>query len=317
MMTSLLNRAVRLATLIRRPVSQSSVPEVGTSSDVRFSRSGHAGPAADLPLILCRDVDKRYRVGQSERTALSDVNLGIQPGEFVAIVGASGCGKTTLLNMIAGLLHPTSGDVLIRGVRPRLPDPDVGYMFARDALLPWRTARRNVELPLETTSLSRVERVARAEHMLSLVDLESAHDLYRLQLSQGMRQRVALARTLAPDPSILLMDEPFAALDAHTKLAVQSVFLQIWENGQGETGETKTVVFVTHDLEEATLLADRVIVMLPDPGRIAEEHLIGLPRPRAHQLAEMMFDDQFRATAHELFQSLKGSPKSSHRSAGP
>ena len=237
--------------------------------------------------------------------ALDRVSLEIPHGQFVALVGASGCGKTTLLNMVAGLVAPTAGSVRIGGEAPRVPNMKIGYMFARDALLPWRSAQRNVELPLETRGWARDRRRERAMEMLELVGLGGRRGQYRIQLSQGMRQRVALARTLAPEPDILLMDEPFAALDARTKLTLQSEFLRIWENPPGGAPR-KTVIFVTHDLQEAVLLADRVIVMLPNPGRVAEDKLIELPRPRAEQLDELIFSDEFGHVSHGLFERLEG-----------
>jgi NitT/TauT family transport system ATP-binding protein len=268
------------------------------------------------PYISINDVRQVFRLrternaeggsGTSrELVALDDINLTIPDGQFVALVGASGCGKTTLLNMMAGLIAPTDGAIEVGGRRPALPNPDIGYMFARDALLPWRTAQRNVELPLETRGQTRSQRSARAREMLEMVGLQGRERQFRLQLSQGMRQRVALARTLASDPSLLLMDEPFAALDARTKLTMQMEFLRIWERHQG-SDKRKTVVFVTHDLQEAVLLADRVVVMLPNPGRIAEDRIIDLPRPRAEQLGELLYTDAFKAIAHELFECLEG-----------
>ena len=267
--------------------------------------------AADL--ISIRGVERTFQLkaargaGSSKPTeflALDEVNLSIPEGQFVALVGASGCGKTTLLNMVAGLVEPTKGEILVGGRVPTLPNLDIGYMFARDALLPWRTARRNVELPLETRGWDRTRRRERAREMLELVGLKGRETQYRLQLSQGMRQRVGLARTLAADPSLLLMDEPFAALDARTKLTLQAEFLRIWENQ--EAGRRKTVIFVTHDLQEAVLLADRVIVMLPNPGHVAQDRLVDLPRPRADHLGEMIFDEGFKAITHELFECLEG-----------
>lgn len=273
-----------------------------------------APTARTAPLISFRDVRQVFRLSgrggdgsaaNRELVALQDVNVDIQAGQFVALVGASGCGKTTMLNMLAGLVEPTHGEVRLDGGPPQLPNMDIGYMFARDALLPWRTARKNVELPLETRGWGRRERRERAEEMLELVGLKGRESQYRLQLSQGMRQRVALARTLAPDPSLLLMDEPFAALDARTKLTLQAEFLRIWEHNQ--TGDRrKTVIFVTHDLQEAVLLADRVIVMLPHPGRIAEDRVIDLPRPRAELLGELQFTKEFQDTTHGLFERLEG-----------
>lgn len=237
--------------------------------------------------------------------ALQQVDLTIEAGQFVALVGASGCGKTTLLNMIAALIKPSSGTVRIDGESPKLPNLNIGYMYARDALLPWRSSVDNVTLPLETRGWSKAKRYDRAREMLSLVGLGGREQQYRSQLSQGMRQRVALARTLASDPPILLMDEPFAALDARTKLTLQAEFLRIWEQHQG-SDQHKTVVFVTHDLQEAVLLADRVIVMLPHPGRVANDRIIDLPRPRADDLGEIQFAEDFRAIAHDLFEQLEG-----------
>lgn len=246
---------------------------------------------------------KKDTTSSSQVVALEDVNLEIPDGQFVALVGASGCGKTTLMNMIAGLVKPTVGTVEVGGEAPRLPNLDIGYMFARDALLPWRSARRSVELPLEVRGWDRQRRRERADAMLDLVGLADKHTQYRNQLSQGMRQRVALARTLASDPSILLMDEPFAALDARTKLTLEGEFLRIWENG-GES--RKTVIFVTHDLDEAVLLADRVVIMLPRPGRIAKDIIVDLPRPRADHLGEVRYTEEFRAITQSLFDSLEG-----------
>ncbi|MGX4694862.1 ABC transporter ATP-binding protein [Streptomyces sp. JNUCC 63] len=274
-----------------------------------------AGTGAS-PLISFKDVNQVFRLqGQraaagsdgkaKELVALKDVNVEIEAGQFVALVGASGCGKTTMLNMLAGLVQPTHGEVSLAGQAPQLPNMDIGYMFARDALLPWRSARKNVELPLETRGWDRTRRQERARDMLDLVGLKGRESQYRLQLSQGMRQRVALARTLAADPSILLMDEPFAALDARTKLTLQAEFLRIWEQHQG-SDKRKTVIFVTHDLTEAVLLADRVIVMLPNPGRVAEDRVIDLPRPRAEDLGEIQFTDEFKRTTHDLFERLEG-----------
>ena len=246
---------------------------------------------------------KKDSTAASTVVALDNVNLEIPDGQFVALVGASGCGKTTLMNMIAGLVTPTTGTVKVSGEPPRLPNLDIGYMFARDALLPWRSARRSVELPLEVRGWDRRRRRERADAMLDLVGLADKHTQYRNQLSQGMRQRVALARTLASDPSILLMDEPFAALDARTKLTLEGEFLRIWEDG-GDS--RKTVIFVTHDLDEAVLLADRVVIMLPKPGRIAKDIIVDLPRPRADHLGEIRYTEAFREITQGLFDSLEG-----------
>lgn len=236
--------------------------------------------------------------------ALDRVSLEIGKGEFVALVGSSGCGKTTLLNLFAGLVRPAGGRVVVNGAEPRLPADHIGYMFARAALLPWRTAAANIDLGLEgRRQYSRSDRRRRIAELLDLVGLTDFRKAYPRQLSQGMQQRVNLACTLAPDPPILLMDEPFAALDARTKLHLQMEFLSIWESEPPE--RRKTVVFVTHDLQEAILLADRVVVMLPRPGRIDYEQRIDLPRPRARNLVEVMFTPEFRDLHTGLFRRLE------------
>lgn len=244
------------------------------------------------------------RGGSGPVVALQDVSITIPQGQFVSLVGASGCGKTSLLNLFAGLLTPTSGTVTVDRRQPVVGDVATGYMFARDGLLPWRTTIANVELGLENRGMKTAARRARASELLELVGLAQFATSYPRQLSQGMRQRAALARTLAPQPSVLLMDEPFAALDAQTKLRLQAEFLRIWE--QSPAAERQTVVFVTHDLQEALLLADRVVVMLPRPGRIAVDRIVDLPRPRVDRLGEIMFSDSFRALHEELFNLLEG-----------
>lgn len=244
------------------------------------------------------------RAGSGSVVALQDLDLSIPTGQFVSLVGASGCGKTSLLNLFAGLATPTSGTVSVDGQVPRPGQATTGYMFARDGLLPWRTTRRNIELGLENSGMATTDRRQRARELLELVGLAGFERAYPRQLSQGMRQRAALARTLAPAPSMLLMDEPFAALDAQTKLSLQMEFLRIWESAPD--GTRQTVVFVTHDLQEALLLADRIVVMLPRPGRIAEDRVVDLPRPRGHQLSGIMFAPEFRDLHQELFHLLQG-----------
>lgn len=262
--------------------------------------------------IVLTDVEKRFVLrsegGSDDREfiAVTDVDVEIEAGQFLSLVGTSGCGKTTLLNMVAGLVTPSSGTVTVFGGPPRLPNTELAYMFARDALLPWRTAQANVEFPLEARGWSRSSRGARAREMLELVGLAGRERQYPLEMSQGMRQRVAIARTLAPDPRILLMDEPFAAVDARTRLSLQREFLSILEADAAENHTKRTVLFVTHDLEEAALLADRVITMLPNPGRVAMDLEVNLPRPRAHQLNEILFTDEFAAIKAKLFYALEG-----------
>lgn len=229
--------------------------------------------------------------------ALQKVSFEVPKGQFLAVIGPSGCGKTTVLNMLAGLLNPTAGAVHIHGQRAMKPLPDVGYMSARDGLLPWRTTRRNVALGLELRGVPRDERNKRADELIELVGLGGFENAYRSQLSQGMRQRAAIARTLAIDPDVLLMDEPFAALDPQTKIVLQKQFAQLWER------DRKTVMLVTHDLEEAVALADRVIVFSSRPGRITVDRTIDLPRPRDPEA--IRFDPRFQDLTRELWNELR------------
>ena len=216
--------------------------------------------------------------------AVAEMNLDIQTGEFICIVGPSGCGKSTVLNMIAGLDHPSSGRIEKDGQGITGPGADRGVMFQDYALMPWQTAEENVGFGLRHGTpgehLSAKQRQERVAHFIDLVGLRGSEHKYPHQLSGGMRQRVALARLLANGPDILLLDEPLGALDAQTRLILQAELLRIW----GETSpasERKTAIFITHDIEEAVLLADRVVVMSTHPGRIREVVTIDIPRPRA------------------------------------
>ena len=256
-----------------------------------IARGGQEVADSQVTLTV-RDLVHRFGVPPDDQLVLEDVTIDVHEGEFVALVGPSGCGKSTVLNLMAGVFAPTSGYVEVQGSEVRGPHAAVGYMIARDALLPWRSAQRNVELFLETREWPRAARRERARSLLCSLGLAESARAYRYQLSQGMRQRVSLARTLAPDPSVLLMDEPFSALDAQTRLQIQDWFLHIWDETK------KTVVFVTHDLEEAILLADRIIVLAPNPGRVHTDRRVPLPRPRG-RLAEWLFDPAFREF-HEL-----------------
>jgi NitT/TauT family transport system ATP-binding protein len=230
-------------------------------------------------------------------TATDNVNLDIHDQEFVALVGPSGCGKTTLLNMVAGLVHPSTGTVTVDGQSVTRPPKNLGFMFARDALMPWKTARANVEFSLAHSDLTKGERRDRVSEVLDSVGLQGFGDAHATQLSQGMRQRVAIARTLAPRPSLILMDEPFAALDAQTRALVQEEFLKLWESRRS------TVILVTHDLAEAILLADRVVVMSARPGRIKHDIRVPFERPRA--IESIRTDPQFEELYTTLWQSLR------------
>jgi NitT/TauT family transport system ATP-binding protein len=206
--------------------------------------------------------------------AVSGVSFEVRDQEFVAIVGPSGCGKSTVLNMLGGLIAPSGGAVEIDG-RPVSGVPaKVGYVFQKDTVFPWRTVTRNIALGLEYAGVPAAERRQRTAEAVRLAGLEGFEDAFPATLSGGMRQRVALMRTLIVDPEILLMDEPFGALDTHTKLDLHGHLLRLWD------AKRQTVVFITHDLSEAITLADRVIVMTRRPGRIALIHDVKLPRPR-------------------------------------
>lgn len=209
------------------------------------------------------------------REVLRDVNLEIADGEFITIVGLSGCGKTTLLNMIAGLLTPTSGQVLVDGDAVKGPGPSRAVVFQDAALLPWRTVLRNVELGLEMQKKYPKEEIrTRALKHVELVGLKNFANDYPHQLSGGMRQRVNLARALVAEPDVLLMDEPFAALDAHTRETMGYELLRIWQQSR------KTVIFITHSADEAIMLSDRIIAMGKAPAGIIGDLKVDLPRPR-------------------------------------
>jgi NitT/TauT family transport system ATP-binding protein len=241
--------------------------------------------------------------GPETRKALAGVSLEVREGELLVLVGHSGCGKTTVLNLLAGLAAPTAGRVNVLGVSPTQARSRVGYMFARDALLPWRSAVRNVEFALELRrpELTRRQRKERALKYLEELGVGRSASLHSWQLSQGMRQRVAIARTWAIEPDVLFMDEPFAALDAQTRATVQDMFLELW------AADRRTVVFVTHDLDEAILLADRIIVLAD--GRIVDEMEIDIPRPR--DADTLVLEDAYRRLHHRLVTALH------HRASGP
>ncbi|MEU0782731.1 ABC transporter ATP-binding protein [Streptomyces sp. NPDC006173] len=213
-----------------------------------------------------------------EFTALDRVSLDVADREFVTVVGPSGCGKSTLLNMAAGLTEPSVGQVLVDGRQVRGPGPERGVIFQQYALFPWLTVRGNVEFGLKLTSLSAAERRRKADHAIELVGLTDFADALPKTLSGGMKQRCAIARAYAVDPEVLLMDEPFGALDALTRVQLQDQLLRTW------TRERRTVLFVTHDVDEAVYLAGRVVVMAARPGRIHRIVDVDLPYPRTEEL---------------------------------
>jgi NitT/TauT family transport system ATP-binding protein len=245
------------------------------------------------PLIAFRGVGKSFQAGERVVEAVRGVDLDIHQGEFIALVGPSGCGKSTLLNMTAGLFQPTTGDVLYEGGAVTGINRSTGYMTQNDHLLPWRTVAANVQVPLEIQGRPRAEMRARVEALMQLVGLAGFERSYPAQLSGGMRKRAALARLLAYDPETLLLDEPFAALDAQLRLNMQIELLRL----SRQLG--KTVLFVTHDLDEAAALCDRCVVFSPRPGAI--RRIVPSPLPRERDLFRLRRDPRWQEMAAELW----------------
>jgi sulfonate transport system ATP-binding protein len=229
------------------------------------------------PKISVQGITKTFALGKETFTALDHVSLDIADNEFVTVVGPSGCGKSTLLNILAGLDEPTAGQALVDGAAVSGPGPERGVIFQQYALFPWLTVRKNVEFGLKTARVPKTERHERAQHFIEMVGLEQFADALPKMLSGGMRQRCAIARAYAVNPSILLMDEPFGALDALTRVKLQEQLLDTWSK------EQRTVLFITHDVDEAVFLANRVIVMAARPGRIYDVVDVDLPYPRSEE----------------------------------
>ena len=245
-----------------------------------------------MALIDVRHLEKTYRtVRQGDVHALQDVSFSVDDGEFIAIVGPSGCGKSTMLKILAGLLPRTSGSATLAGTPMDAPSAAVGMVFQAPVLLPWRTIYDNVTFPVEVRRQPAASYRQRALDLLALVGLADFADRYPHELSGGMQQRAAIVRALVQDPKVLLMDEPFGALDAMTREQMNLELLRIWEQHR------KTVLFVTHSITESIFLADRVLVMTPRPGRLAEILTIDLPRPRR---LEMINSDAFGVYARRV-----------------
>ena len=236
------------------------------------------------------------RLGAPEFTAVHDLTFHVTDSEFVSIVGPSGCGKSTVLNLVAGLDRPTEGTVSLRGIAVSGPSSNVGFMLQKDMLLPWRTVQQNVEFGLEAGELCKAERRERAVRELKRCRIAEFADRYPYQISGGQRQRVALARTLAINPNVILLDEPFSALDAQTKLILQKSFAQTI------AASKLTTLLITHDLSEAVAMSDRILVMSQSPGRIVEEIDVQLP-DRANPIERMATPRASELVGH-LFHSL-------------
>ena len=266
--------------------------------------SGASQRAAAMPKLGVRGLTHRFAMGggAAPLVVLRDINLEIGRGGFICIIGESGCGKSTLLRMMAGLLAPSEGEVMHDGAPVRGIDSRLGFVFQQDAVFPWLTVERNIEYGPRAHGVAKAEREAIVARWAEAVGLTAFRKAYPKQLSGGMRKRVDLARAYANSPDVLLMDEPFAALDVQTKQAMQESVLELWQS----TG--KTVVFVTHDLDEAVFLADVVVVLASRPGRVHAQVANPLPRPRD---ASMRVSDAFAAAKRELWmhlQSARGVP---------
>ena len=234
--------------------------------------------------ISVADLNKVYFPKKSEPThALSDINFSIKQGEFISVVGPSGCGKTTLLNILAGLIPKTSGSAKIAGHEVVKPLKEVGMVFQAPTLLPWRTIKENIMIPVEVQKLDKKSHLEQANQLINLVGLEGFENKYPNELSGGMQQRAGICRALVHSPAVLLMDEPFGALDAMTREYMNLELIRIWQESK------QTIVFVTHSISEAVFLSDRVIVLSPRPGRIAE--IVDINIPRTRDLAIMASDE--------------------------
>jgi NitT/TauT family transport system ATP-binding protein len=271
------------------------------TSDVVNNLNGSNALNASNPLVEIQGISKSFYKVVKDQTievkALADVSLSIRDKEFLSIIGPSGCGKTTLLKMIDGLIPYDSGKILINGKQINAPGPDRAVVFQSFALLPWRTVLANVEFSLELRRLSKEERTQTARDYLNRVGLADFENHYPHELSGGMQQRAGLARALAVNPSILLMDEPFGAVDAQTRQLLQEELLDLWQR------ERKTVIFITHSMDEAVYLSDRVVVMTPRPGKLAEVLDVPLPRPRIAE--EVRRDSTFADLTNYIWASLK------------
>ena len=266
------------------------------------SVNASAEPSADgvvpgsEPKISVRGVTKTFSSKRGEVTALKDLSLDIQDGEFLVIVGASGCGKSTLLNLLAGFDLATEGQVLLDGRPVTGITPECGMIFQQYALFPWKTVQENVEFGLKMKRMPKKERKERAARFIDLVSLNGFEKTYPHHLSGGMKQRVSIARSLANNPQVMLLDEPFAALDAMTRQVLQEQLVRIYEKHR------KTIIFITHSIDEALLLSSRIVVMTARPGRIAQEITNDLPHPRN---ADVQLSDRYLELKRHIWSSVQ------------
>jgi NitT/TauT family transport system ATP-binding protein len=252
-------------------------------------------PAAD-PILVVENIVKRFETQDGVLTAVDDVSFNVMPGEFLSVIGPSGCGKSTLFNVMGGLLDGYDGRVSVAGETVRGPHPSIGMIFQEESTFPWRTVIDNVAFPLEIAGMAKAERIERGRHFINLVGLNGFERRYPAELSGGMRQRVSMARTLASEPKILLMDEPFAALDEQTRLLLGDKVLQIQQELK------QTTLLITHNLTEAVQLSDRILVMTYRPGKTKRIVEIKLPRPRT---SEIVGSDDFGRYVAQIWNDLR------------
>ena len=269
--------------------------------------------SAHMGKVEIRDLDVRFGRGANVVEAVSEVSIDVRPGEFVSILGPSGCGKSTLLNVVAGFVSRSGGSVLVDGKEVRGPGAERGMVFQQYSLFPWMTVRKNVEFGLKMQGRHSSERETAARTLLGLAGLLAFENHYPDQLSGGMKQRVGIVRALATSPQVLLMDEPFGALDAQTRVVMQQILTNMWQRFR------LSVLFITHDIDESIFLSDKVYVMTARPGRIKAEIEIPLPRPRVaematsseflmlkRQLHELIREESFKAMGGELKEGMGG-----------
>jgi len=250
----------------------------------------------ETSILTVDDVVKRFETPDGSIIAVDHMSFTVKPGEFLSVIGPSGCGKSTLFNMIGGLLGGYEGAIDIAGERITAPHPSIGMVFQEESTFPWRTVIENVGFPLEIAGTSKAKRIERAKHFIALVGLKGFENRYPAELSGGMRQRVAMARTLASEPKILLMDEPFAALDEQTRLLLGDKVLQIQQQLQ------QTTLLITHNITEAVQLSDRILVMTYRPGRLKRIVEINLPRPRS---SEVVSSEAFGRYVAQIWSDLR------------
>jgi NitT/TauT family transport system ATP-binding protein len=248
------------------------------------------------PKLVIDQVGKVFSTKNGDVVALDQTSFTVMEGEFVTILGPSGCGKSTILRVVAGLEEPSSGHVYLDGKEIKGPGPDRGMVFQSYTLYPWLTVEENIAFGLQLKGISKREQKEVAQHYLELIGLKGFEKHYPIQLSGGMKQRVAIARALANDPEILLMDEPFGALDAQTRAIMQEILLKVWEESK------KTILFITHDVEESIFLGDSIYVMTARPGRLKKQIKVPLPRPRDYHVKN---SPEFAALKQELLELIR------------